>query len=179
MCFDAKTDETFSWPGLASGGCIHFASICDFVERQSVKLIALTGDSPSKAAFVEACLNVRPMARMRLGRALSTILRDIPTDELGMTTRKYLNRVGDTQPILLEDVEILFDPNMGVDVLAALKYASRSRLLCVDWPGTLSCGANELTYAPGDVPERRFHLDPEIVVIDESGEVAPKKFSTE
>ena len=52
---------------------------------------------------------------------------------------------------LLDKIEVLFQPELHVDVLARLRQLSRQRTLVVVWPGEWSSGT--LTYASREHPE--------------------------
>lgn len=178
MSLSTASDCNLKWRGFAEPAD-RFAALCDYAKTQGVKLILLTGASSDKAAFVNECLQKHPLMRVNLGLELSKCLLDVPKDDLGMAASDYLRMVGDDQPVLLENIDILFDPGMDLDVLEALKHASRSRLLCADWRGPASRLNRRLTYAPDDYLERQFPFDSEIIVLDESGYLFPEGLSKE
>lgn len=61
-------------------------------------------------------------------------------------------------PLLLDNLELLFEPGLQLNPLAALKQASRRRVLVAAWPGSLDRGA--LVYAaPGHPEHRRYPAD--------------------
>ncbi len=154
-----------------------FAFLCERAEMRGIKLVLLTGTSPQKANFVEACSQRYPsLMRVNLGLELSKRLQDEPKDVLGISTNDYLQMVGGEQGVLLENTEILFDPGMGIDVLNTLKMAARSRLMCVDVRAGVSRLRGCLTYAPDDYLEHKILFDSEFIILDESGFTFPEKF---
>lgn len=56
--------------------------------------------------------------------------------------------------VLLVDIEVLFSPELGLDVMAFIRHLSHGRALIVEWPGGLSSG--RLTYSR---PGRRDYFD--------------------
>ncbi len=69
----------------------------------------------------------------------------------------------DADPIMLDNIEMLFHPDLQQDPLRLLQSLSRNRTIVATWRGALRRGA--LTYASPDHPEfRRFH-DPQALVV--------------
>lgn len=55
-------------------------------------------------------------------------------------------------PLLVTQIDLLFEPSLGLDPLALLRSASRQRTLMVAWPGSYESGV--LAYA---VPEHSHY----------------------
>ena len=72
--------------------------------------------------------------------------------------------------VVLDHVEILFDPPLEVDALKCLQAMARGRTLVVIWPGRVersSTGARWLTWATPDHPDyRRYATDGLIIIAD-------------
>ncbi len=68
---------------------------------------------------------------------------------------------GDTAA--LDNVELLFDPELAVDPLRLLQGISRDRTLIVAWPGETD-GTN-LTYARPGHPEARRYDRPDAIIV--------------
>jgi hypothetical protein len=65
--------------------------------------------------------------------------------------------------VLLDNLELLFDPALRQDPLRLLKSLSRNKTLIVAWNGTVAHGS--LTYATPEHPEyRRYPLEDLVVV---------------
>lgn len=94
---------------------------------------------------------------LNLSLALSQRLLDTPHRQVALAVPQALDDLlaGDG-PLLVDHVELLFDPLLQIDPLRGLKLASRRRRLLVMWPGRLADGAH-LTYAePGHPEYRRY-----------------------
>lgn len=107
--------------------------------------------------------------RLNLSLALSQRLLDTPSRQVALAASQALGDLlaGDG-PLLVDHIELLFDPLLQIDPLRALKLASRRRRLLVVWPGRLDDGG-ALTYAEPGHPEYRRH-DPadlaDVAVLD-------------
>jgi hypothetical protein len=73
----------------------------------------------------------------------------------------------DDQTVVLDNLEILFDPALQLHPLRCLQEVSRHRTIVAAWNGTLASG--HLTYATPDHPEyRRYPIDDLIAVCPEA-----------
>ena len=89
--------------------------------------------------------------------ALSEALLPLPRSERAAHVGPVLESIvaGGHEPcVLLDRIEVLFQPDLRVEVLARLRQLSRQRTLVVTWPGQWSGGT--LTYASFEHPE---HLE--------------------
>lgn len=68
--------------------------------------------------------------------------------------------------VLLDDIELLFEPSLAVDPLRLLQSLTRNRTLVAAWPGRLS--DDILTYADGGHPEYRAYNSPAAVLVIQS-----------
>ena len=62
---------------------------------------------------------------------------------------------GQKDPVLLDNIEVLFDPTLRIDPLRLLENLSRCRTIVATWPGTLV--DNRLVYAEPWHPEYRTY----------------------
>lgn len=86
--------------------------------------------------------------------ALSEALLPLPRAERPAHVGAELEALvsaGNAPGVLLDKIEVLFQPDLRVDVLARLRQLSRHRTLVVTWPGQWSGGI--LTYASFEHPE--------------------------
>ena len=111
---------------------------------------------------------------VKLGRELSPRLPKIDSNSIGCETRDFLSDLHEDGPVFLDEIEMLFDAGMDINVLSVLKYAARTRLLVVNWPGLLDTSEGVLYFARGDVQEKVYSLDSEVIAFDESGAVYPE-----
>ena len=146
---------------------------CRVVIR-GIKLLLLTGESSGKARFVQKCLQGQNIDAVKLGSALCPRIAGTSGDCVGCETRDFLSDLHEDGPVFVDEIELLFDAGMGIDVLSVLKYAARTRLLVVNWPGQLDADEGIIYFARGDEQQKTYSLDSEVVVFDESGVVYPE-----
>jgi len=151
-----------------------FAKLRTVAEGRGVKLLLLSGVSSTKSQFVNGCLDGQCIDMVKLGASLSPRLAGIGADSIGCEVQDFLNDLHEEGPVFLDEIEMLFDVGMDINVLAVLKYAARTRLMVVNWPGQLDANEGMLYFARGDVQQKSYPLDSEIIVFDDSGVTYPE-----
>ena len=151
-----------------------FTKLKSVVATRGVKLLLLTGDSDGKTLFVQDCLNGQGIDMVKLGSVLSPRIVGIDAGSVGCETRDFLSDLHEDGPVFIDEIELLFDVGMDINVLSVLKYAARTRLLVVNWPGSLDVDGGVIYFARGDVQQKSYSLDSEVVVFDEAGVVYPE-----
>ncbi len=73
------------------------------------------------------------------------------------------NREIEKEPLLLTDIDILFEPSFELDPLAIFRQSSKNKKLVVLWPG--SFGNNNLSYASPDHAHYRNWANPGVEII--------------
>jgi hypothetical protein len=101
-----------------------------------------------------------------VGLALGEVLLDVPPSERPMRVAAGLDElVRDRGPVvLLDNLELLFEPSLRVDPLALLDGLSRSRTVVAAWNGAVV--GPTLTYAEPGHPEFRVYPRGQRVVVD-------------
>lgn len=67
------------------------------------------------------------------------------------------------EPILLTDIDILFEPSFQLDPLAIFRQATRNKILVVFWPGEYK--NKNLTYASPDHAHYKTWADPGVEIL--------------
>lgn len=67
-------------------------------------------------------------------------------------------------PVILDNIEVLFDKNLMQDPLRILQYISRNRIILSSWNGTFS--QNKLLYAESSHPEFKSYGNIDALIID-------------
>ena len=104
--------------------------------------------------------------RLNVGRELAAFLLSVSPEQRSETALRWLETSlasAAPGPLLLSEVDLLFEPTLHLDVLTLLRQASRTTRLVVAWPGTFENGT--LVYA---VPEHRHYrtwLRPEVSIV--------------
>ena len=140
--------------------------IGDIKDLQS-KLILLVGRS-GKTRLLHALarqLNAEPLnVGVALGRRLAVTpiaSRSFSTNEL---LREITDEVGGDAPLLLDNLEVLFEPSLRVNPLNVTKLLAHSRRVIAAWPGELR--NDRLTYASVGHPEHRDYSRDGVVVFE-------------
>lgn len=116
------------------------------------KLVLLTGSRDARAAAEKVLQAVPGCVVLNLSLALSQRLLDISSQQRPAQAPIVLaNVLAGEEPVMLHEIELLFEPTLQLDPLRALKAASRSRILFALWPGVFEGG--NLTYAEPGHPE--------------------------
>ncbi|MGO7417474.1 BREX-3 system P-loop-containing protein BrxF [Rhizobium leguminosarum bv. viciae] len=130
------------------------------------KLILLVGSSKKRLLRALAQrLNGQPLnVGAGLGRRLAVTLlsdRSFSTNEL---LREITVGVADDAPLLLDNLEVLFEPSLKVNPLNVIKLLAHSRRVIAVWPGEV--GDDRLTYARIGHPEHRDYSRDGLVVFE-------------
>ena len=68
-----------------------------------------------------------------------------------------------SEVVLLDNIELLFTPDLAQDPLRLLQAISRNRTIIAAWPGGFD--GTSLTYAEPGHPEARRYLSPQAVIV--------------
>jgi hypothetical protein len=131
------------------------------------KLILLVGSS-GKTRLLRALarrLNAEPLdVGVTLGRRLAVTPvsdRSFSTNEL---LREIADGVGGDAPLLLDNIEVLFEPSLKVNPLNVIKLLAHSRRVVAVWPGEIR--NDRLIYAGMGHPEHRDYSRDGVVVFE-------------
>ena len=100
-----------------------------------------------------------------IGIELSRRLLDLTERERPLRVEELLGQIiaGTSDPALLDNLEVLFEPKLQVDPLALLQSLSRDRTVVAAWPGAISGG--QLHYAEPGLPEHRRYPTRELGIV--------------
>ena len=134
-------------------------------------LLVLAGPSSSgKTSALVHLAEAREWPLLNVNLALSAKLLELSKRRRSTEASRLLAAILDElgEIVLLDNIEILFSPDLEQNPLALFRSLSRNRTLVVSWPGRLVSG--KLTYAEAGHPEaREFPIDDTTVV--ETGHV--------
>ena len=122
------------------------------------QLVLVAGPSGSgKTSALRAIAERRGYPHLAVGLALGEMLLDVPPDERPLGIAPSLDELvrGRGPVVLLDNLEILFEPSLRVDPLALLDGMSRSRTVVAAWNGAVV--GKTLTYAEPGHPEHRVY----------------------
>jgi len=110
-------------------------------------------------------LNAKPL---NVGAMLGRRLAVTPISDRGFSTNELLREitdgVGDDAPLLLDNLEVLFEPSLKVNPLNVIKLLAHSRRVIAVWPGEVR--NDRLTYAGMGHPEHRDYSRDGVVVFE-------------
>jgi hypothetical protein len=127
------------------------------------KLILLVGQSRSGKTQllrqVGAKLNIEPL---NIGLELGRRLAATPNSKRGFSAGELLREIADTErtdrPLLLDNLELLFEPSLQINPLDLVRRLAHSKRIVAVWPGELR--GDRLVYADMSHPEHRdYSLD--------------------
>ncbi len=133
------------------------------------KLILLVGSSRSGKTqllrHLGTQLNIEPLnVGLELGRRLTAT----PINKRGFSAGELLREIADKErtddPLLLDNLELLFEPSLQINPLDLVKRLAHSRRVVAVWPGEL-CG-DRLIYADMSHPEHRDYRRDGVVVLE-------------
>lgn len=131
------------------------------------KLILVVGDR-GKTGLLRALarrLNVSPI---NVGVKLGHRLAATPFSDRGFSTNELLREITDNgrdgTALLLDNLEVLFEPSLKVNPLNVIKLLAHSRSVIAAWPGEIR--GERLIYADIGHPEHRDYTRDGIVIFE-------------
>ena len=142
------------------------------IAHQYYRLALVAGTTGSgKTPLLKELCRQQDIPYLNVNLALSQRLLDLTSKERPLRVRRLLDDVIGEQPgdvIVLDNIELLFDPALHQDPLVCLQTLSRNKTLIVAWSGTYDDDDGEkrvLTYAEPGHPEHRRYEHPEVIVV--------------
>ena len=131
------------------------------------RLLLIAGPVGSgKTPLLKALCQKHDLPYLNVNLALSQRLLDLTERERPLRVRRLLADVIDEQladAVVLDNIELLFDPALHQDPLVCLQGLSRNKTLIVAWGGDYMNGV--LTYAEPGHPEYRRYEHPEALIV--------------
>ena len=124
-----------------------------------------TGKTAILAAFAESV----EVPVLNVNLALSAALMDLPIRRRPLDVPRLLSdaiAAASSEPVVLDNLEMLFDTSLKLDLLACLRHASRNRTIVAAFPGTVQEG--HFVYAEPHHPEYRRFPAQDILVVNAS-----------
>jgi len=140
------------------------AQMAETVEGNYHRLVLVVG--PARSGKTERLRTLKqPIVNVNL--ALSAVMLELPLRRRQFEAARLLSELiasVPTSPVVLDNLEMLFDIMLKLDPIACLKQASRNRTIVASFPGVIEDG--RLIYAePSHAEYRRFPADD--LLIDE------------
>ena len=133
------------------------------------KLILLVGPSHSGKTQLlrqlSAKLNIEPL---NVGLELGLCLAPIQNSKRGFSAGELLREIADKErteaPLLLDNLELLFEPSLQINPLDLVRRLAHSKRVVAVWPGELR--SDRLVYADMSHPEHRDYSRDGVVVLE-------------
>ncbi len=103
---------------------------------------------------------------INLGQELSERLLSLPERQRSLRVLRLLDEIAgpvSDQPLLLDNTEVLFEPELQQEPLQVLQRLSRNRTVVASWNGRVTDG--HLTYALPGHPEERRHSTADLLLV--------------
>jgi DNA polymerase III delta prime subunit len=149
-------------------------ALLDAIEQaasQYYRLVLLAGVPGSgKTATLQAVAREKGHPVLNVNLELSKRLLELTRTQRTRQVERLLKKVIASAPgdvVLLDNLEILFDPGLEVEPLRLLQVASRNRTVVASWNGTYKEGT--LAYAEPGHPEFTQCKQAEAVVVPTGG----------
>jgi hypothetical protein len=131
------------------------------------KLILLVGNG-GKTRLLRALGERLDAAPFNVGVKLGHRLAATPVSERGFSTNELLREITDSArgdaPLLLDNLEVLFEPSLKINPLDFIKRLAHLRRVVAVWPGEMR--DDRLVYANMGHPEHRDYPRDGIVVLE-------------
>ena len=131
------------------------------------RLVLLVGEAGSgKIGILRDLASECGTSVVNLNLALSSELLELTATQRSLQLPKILGQVVDKAetPVLLDNLEILFDKGLKQDPLRLLQGISRNRSVIASWNGTITDGI--LVYAEPEHPEYRRYDSVDALIVD-------------
>ncbi len=147
------------------------------VEAQAryYRLVLLAGEPRSgKTRAMRAAAERMDCPVVNLNLMLTQRLLELTRKQRALRVKRILAEELDALPgetVMLDNIEVLFDPALAQDPLRLLQGLARNRTIASTWPGTYD--GLHLTYAEPGHPEWRRHTKPEAAIVAIDGNHTP------
>lgn len=139
-------------------------------ERLYHRLVLLVGESGSgKTSALQAVAQAFDTSVINVNLALSGELLGLTARQRSLRLPSILSQVVDQaqSPVVLDNLEILFDQGLQQDPLRLLQGISRNKTILASWNGTVT--AEKLLYAEFGHPEYRRYDSVDALIVGTDG----------
>lgn len=145
------------------------AGLVNDVSQLNSKLILLVGLSRSGKTQLlrqlSAKLNIKPLnVSLELGRRLAATPNNKRSFSAGELLREIADKERTEDPLLLDNLELLFEPGLQINPLDLVRRLAHSKRVVAVWPGELR--GDRLVYADMSHPEHRDYSRDGVVVLE-------------
>ena len=131
------------------------------------RLVLLVGEAGSgKTGILQDVAGELNTSVVNVNLTISSQLLELTTKQRPLKLPRVLGQIVDNanSPVVLDNLEILFDKSLKQDPLRLLQSISRNRSVVASWNGTVTDGM--LFYAEPDHPEYRRYDSVDALIVD-------------
>ena len=135
------------------------------------RLVLLVGETGSgKTGVLRDVAEEFGTSVINVNLALSSELLELTAKQRSLRLPGILDQIADKAqlPVVLDNLEILFDKDLKQDPLRLLQGISRNRAVVASWNGTMTSG--RLLYAETGHPEYRSYDSVDALIVEIRGE---------
>lgn len=150
--------------GIVDAKIIKSLNAAESLYYRLVLLVGKTGSGKTGILRDIACELGRPV--INVNAALASGLLELTKKQRSLTVPEMLDQMASqTQsPVILDNLEILFDKDLKLDPLRLLQNLSRNNTVLASWNGIVISG--RLLYAEPGHPEYRCYDSPGVLIVD-------------
>lgn len=139
----------------------------EHVEELPYQLIVITAPSSSgKTAILQELSRIKHYPLINVNLQLADRLKELSKSQRSLRADQILTEIvaqSGNSPVLLDNIEILFDVSLKINPLSLLQKLSRNRPIIASWNGSLD--GSRLSYArQGHAEYGNYDLEDTIVV---------------
>ena len=134
------------------------------------RLVLLVGETGSgKTGVLRDVAEELGTSVININLALAGELLELTAKQQSLRLPDILDRIAvrDHSPVVLDNLEILFDKDLKQDPLRLLQSLSRNRTVLASWNGLVNCG--RLLYAEAGHPEYRSYESIDALIVGMDG----------
>ena len=147
----------------------HLETLIDEIAAVHTKLVLLVGARGGGKTKLLGELGLKLRVRpMNVGLELARRLAGTPRNKRGFSAGELLREIADKErnddPLLLDNLELLFEPGLRINPLDLIKRLAHSKRVVAVWPGELR--GERLIYADMSHPEHYDYSRDGVVVLE-------------
>lgn len=143
------------------------SNLLDTAKSLYHRLVLLVGEAGSgKTVILNEFCNENSLKLINLNLELSRCLLDLSPRQRIIQLTNLLDQIikTDSDTIVLDNLEILFEVELKQEPMKVLQRISRNRNLLVAWPGRIT--ENKLIYAEHGHTEYRSHETDDLIIVE-------------